>query len=109
MGFAHPRYVPYPYVIEDAPDRRSSVVCLEYRRSKRRCATVRETRDGKVADKSTQTVISALIKQSKRFPSELYKSLTWDRGKEPTDHRRFSLATDIDVYLCNPRRHTTRS
>ncbi len=57
----------------------------------------------KVADKSTQTVISALIKQSKKLPSELYKSLTWDRGKELTDHRRFSLATDIDVSYCDPR------
>ena len=57
----------------------------------------------KVADKSTHTVISALIKQSKKLPSELYKSLTWDRGKELTDHRRFSLATDIDVYFCDPR------
>jgi len=57
----------------------------------------------KVADKSTQTVVSALIKQAKKLPSELYKSLTWDRGKELTDHRRFSLATDIDVYFCDPQ------
>ena len=57
----------------------------------------------KVADKSTQTVVSALIKQAQRLPSELYKSLTWDRGKELTDHRRFSLATDIDVYFCDPQ------
>ncbi len=57
----------------------------------------------KVANKETQTVVSALIKQSKKLPSELYKSLTWDRGKELTDHRRFSLATDIDVYFCDPR------
>jgi IS30 family transposase len=57
----------------------------------------------KVADKSTQTVVCALIKQAKKLPSELYKSLTWDRGKELTDHRRFSLATDIDVYFCDPR------
>ena len=57
----------------------------------------------KVADKNTQTVISALIKQSKKLPTELYKSLTWDRGKELMDHRRFSLATDIDVYFCDPR------
>ena len=34
-----------------------------------------------------------LIKQAKVLPSELYKSLTWDRGKELTDHRRFTLAT----------------
>ncbi len=57
----------------------------------------------KVANKETQTVISALINQSKKLPSELKKSLTWDRGKELTDHRRFSLATDIDVYFCDPR------
>ena len=57
----------------------------------------------KVADKRTQTVVSALIKQAKKLPNELYKSLTWDRGKELTDHRRFSLATDIDVYFCDPQ------
>ena len=57
----------------------------------------------KVADKSTQTVVSALIRQARKLPAELYKSLTWDRGKELTDHRRFSLATDIDVYFCDPR------
>ena len=57
----------------------------------------------KVANKETQTVVSALIKQSKKLPGGLYKSLTWDRGKELTDHRRFSLATDIDVYFCDPR------
>ena len=45
----------------------------------------------KVANKDTQTVISALIKQAKKLPNELYKSLTWDRGKELTDHRRFTL------------------
>ncbi len=48
----------------------------------------------KVANKDTQTVVSALIGQAKKLPTELYKSLTWDRGKELTDHRRFSLATD---------------
>ena len=53
--------------------------------------------------KATRTVVSALIKQSKKLPSELYKSLTWDGGKELTDHRRFSLATNIDVYFCDPR------
>jgi IS30 family transposase len=57
----------------------------------------------KVTNKETQTVVSALIKQAKKLPSELFKSLTWDQGKELTDHRRFSLATDIDVYFCDPR------
>ncbi len=57
----------------------------------------------KVANKDTQSVISALIKQAKKLPNELYKSLTWDRGKELTDHRRFTLATNIDVYFCDPQ------
>ena len=57
----------------------------------------------KVTNKDTQAVISALIKQAKKLPDELYKSLTWDRGKELTDHRRFTLATNIDVYFCDPQ------
>ena len=57
----------------------------------------------KVAGKDTQTVVSALIKQAKKLPRELYKSLTWDRGEELTDHRRFTLATNIDVYFCDPQ------
>ena len=57
----------------------------------------------KVTNKDTHTVISALIKQAKKLPNELYKSLTWDRGKELTDHRRFTLATNIDVYFCDPQ------
>ena len=57
----------------------------------------------KVANKETNTVVSALIKQAKKLPTELYQSLTWDRGKELADHRRFSLATDIDVYFCDPQ------
>jgi IS30 family transposase len=57
----------------------------------------------KVANKDTQTVVSALIKQAKTLPNELYKSLTWDRGKELADHRRFTLATNIEVYFCDPQ------
>ena len=57
----------------------------------------------KVANKDTQTVVSALIKQARTMPNELYKSLTWDRGKELADHRQFTLATNIDVYFCDPQ------
>ena len=57
----------------------------------------------KVNGKDTKTVVNALIKQSKKLPRELYRSLTWDRGKELSDHKRFSLATDIDVYFCDPQ------
>jgi IS30 family transposase len=57
----------------------------------------------KVANKDTESVVSALIKQSQRLPSEFYRSLTWDRGKELADHQRLTLATEIDVYFCDPR------
>ena len=53
--------------------------------------------------KDTKTVINALIKHAHKLPRELYKSLTWDRGKEVADHQRFSLATDIDVCFCDPQ------
>ena len=48
-------------------------------------------------------MISALIKQSRRLPRELYKSLTWDRGKELADHSRLTVATDVEVYFCDPQ------
>ena len=57
----------------------------------------------RVKGKDTETVITALIKHAEKLPTELYKSLTWDRGKEMADHERFSLATDINVYFCDPQ------
>jgi IS30 family transposase len=57
----------------------------------------------KVAGKDTETVINALIKNARKLPQELYKSLTWDRGKEMAAHKRFTLATDIKVYFCDPQ------
>ncbi len=62
-----------------------------------------------VKSKDTKTVINALIKHAHKFtprargPRELYKSLTWDRGKEMADHTRFSLDTDVKVYFCDPQ------
>ena len=44
-----------------------------------------------------------MIKTTRKLPQELYKSLTWDRGKEMAGHKRFTLATDIQVYFCDPR------
>ena len=57
----------------------------------------------KVAGHDTETVINALIKHTHKLPRELYQSLTWDRGHEMADHSRFTLATDIQVYFCDPR------
>ncbi|MDN5781297.1 MAG: IS30 family transposase [Luteimonas sp.] len=57
----------------------------------------------KVDGKDTKTVVDALIRTSRQLPNELYKSLTWDRGKELADHRRFTLATDVQVCFCDPQ------
>jgi len=57
----------------------------------------------KVKNRDTESVVSGLIKQSKKLPDELYKSLTWDRGSELADHKRFTMETNIKVYFCDPR------
>ena len=57
----------------------------------------------KIGGKDTETVVNALIKNARKLPQELYKSLTWDRGKEMAAHKRFTLATDIKVYFCDPQ------
>jgi IS30 family transposase len=57
----------------------------------------------KVPNRETHTVVNALIKQARTLPDELYKSLTWDRGKELADHQRFTMETNIAVYFCDPQ------
>ncbi len=57
----------------------------------------------RVKSKDSETVINALIKQAHKLPRELYKSLTWDRGSEMAEHKRFSLDTNIKVYFCDPQ------
>ena len=56
----------------------------------------------KVENKSTDAVVPALIKQVKKLPNHLMKSLTWDRGLELAAHRKFTIATKVDVYFCDP-------
>jgi IS30 family transposase len=56
----------------------------------------------KVVSKDSETVTNALIQHARKLPDELYQSLTWDRGTEMADHQRFTLATDIQVYFCDP-------
>ena len=57
----------------------------------------------KLDGKDSQTVVNALIKNARKLPQELYKSLTWDRGTEMHGHKRFTMATDIQVYFCDPQ------
>ncbi|MGF6291563.1 IS30 family transposase [Paraburkholderia youngii] len=57
----------------------------------------------KIASKDSESVANALIKHAGKLPQELYKSLTWDRGTEMADHKRFTIAIDIAVYFCDPK------
>jgi IS30 family transposase len=57
----------------------------------------------KVPSKETTAVIPALIRQIKRLPTHLKRSLTWDRGTELAHHRVFSVATGVQVYFCDPQ------
>jgi IS30 family transposase len=57
----------------------------------------------KVPGKDSDSVVSALVRQVKHLPAGLMSSLTWDRGTELADHKRFSVATDVSVYFCDPR------
>ena len=57
----------------------------------------------RIPSRDSRTVVNTLIKQVRKLPDELYKSLTWDRGSELAEHQRFTMATDVDVYFCDPR------
>jgi IS30 family transposase len=56
----------------------------------------------KMADKNSVRVAEALARKIRRLPQELRRSLTWDRGIEMAAHRQFTLATDVQVYFCDP-------
>jgi IS30 family transposase len=52
--------------------------------------------------KETTAVVDALAQQIRRLPQQLRRSLTWDRGRELAAHQRFTVATDVAVYFCDP-------
>jgi IS30 family transposase len=57
----------------------------------------------RIPRKDTTTVVATLAKHIRKLPKELRRSLTWDRGKEMHAHKRFTIATDVQVYFCDPR------
>ena len=57
----------------------------------------------RVRGKDTDNVVTALVKQVKQLPAGMMSSLTWDRGTELAAHKRFTVATDVKVYFCDPR------
>ena len=57
----------------------------------------------KVPSKDTAVVVTALSRQIRKFPASLRRSLTWDRGLEMAKHKDFTVATDVQVYFCDPQ------
>jgi len=53
--------------------------------------------------KDTQSVVQALTRRVRTLPTGLMSSLTWDRGMELAAHKTFSVATDVQVYFCDPQ------
>jgi len=56
----------------------------------------------RLPNKESATVVDALTRCVRRLPAGLMKSLTWDRGTELAAHRAFSVATEVQVYFCDP-------
>jgi len=57
----------------------------------------------KVPSKETEAVVAALSQQVRKLPATLRRSLTWDRGLEMAKHKDFTVATDVQVYFCDPQ------
>ena len=56
----------------------------------------------KVAGRDSKSVVDGLSRQILNLPADLRRTLTWDRGSELAQRRRFSIATDVKVYFCDP-------
>jgi IS30 family transposase len=76
---------------------RNSHVATLVERHSRFCMLV------KVPGKDTATVVAALSQHVLGLPATLRRSLTWDRGLEMAQHKRFTMATDVQVYFCDPQ------
>ncbi len=57
----------------------------------------------KVPSKDTAVVVTALSRHIRKLPATLRRSLTWDRGLEMAKHQDFTVATDVQVYFCDPQ------
>jgi IS30 family transposase len=57
----------------------------------------------RVPKADTQTVVRALARRVRRLPASLKRTLTWDRGTELAAHRAFTVATNVQVYFCDPQ------
>ncbi|NIJ20230.1 IS30 family transposase [Sphingomonas naasensis] len=57
----------------------------------------------KLTKRDSATAVTALARKIGKLPEELRRSLTWDQGKEMARHRSFTVATNVQVYFCDPR------
>jgi len=57
----------------------------------------------KVPSKKTEVVVAALSPHVRKLPTTLKRSQTWDRGLEMAKHKQFTVATDVQVYFCDPQ------
>jgi IS30 family transposase len=57
----------------------------------------------KMPSKETEVVVVALSQHVRKLPTTLKRSLTWDRGLEMAKHKDFTVATDVQVYFCDPQ------
>jgi len=76
---------------------RNSHVATLVERHSRFCMLV------KVSGKDTTTVVASLSRHVRTLPATLRRSLTWDRGLEMAQHKSFTMATDVQVYFCDPQ------
>lgn len=76
---------------------RNSFIATLVERHTRYVALVR------VQGKNSDSVVSALIREVHKLPDGLMKTLTWDRGSELSQHKRFTIDTDVQVYFCDPK------
>jgi IS30 family transposase len=76
---------------------RNSHVATLVERHSRFCMLV------KVSGKDTATVVAALSQHVRQLPATLRRSLTWDRGLEMAQHKSFTMATNVQVYFCDPQ------
>jgi IS30 family transposase len=78
-----------------AGNKKSNIATLVERQSRYVMLVRLPTRD-------TQTVVKALARKIQQLPTSLKQSLTWDRGLEMAHHQAFTVATDVQVYFCDP-------
>ncbi|MFW2383688.1 MAG: IS30 family transposase, partial [Acidimicrobiales bacterium] len=65
----------------------------------------RSTRFGmlvKLENRTGAHVAQQLAQAITNLDSHLWRSLTWDQGTEMSHHQKLSVATDIEIYFCDP-------